>query len=89
MVGGWCVFITAAISDGEAPSVVCVELGDWFFPNVHFVLADGGKVIRLEGCWIVGRRLGIRFGGAVSLLILCKMTLYGFSMEGQYLESFV
>ena len=37
MVGGCCVFITTASSDGETPSVVCVELGYLFVPNVHFV----------------------------------------------------
>ena len=37
MVGGQYVLITAASPDGEAYSVVCVNIGDQFDPNVHFV----------------------------------------------------
>ena len=37
MIGGQYVFITYAIPDGEVSSVVCVNLGYRFDPNVHFV----------------------------------------------------
>ena len=37
MIGGQYVLITAVIPDGEASSVVCVNLRDRFDPNVHFV----------------------------------------------------
>ena len=37
MVGGQYLLVTADRSDGKAPSVICVELGDHFFSNVHFV----------------------------------------------------
>ena len=37
MVGGQYVLITAAIPDGKASSVVCVNIGDRFDPNVHFI----------------------------------------------------
>ena len=36
MVGGQCVLDSYVISDGEAPSVICVNIGDWFEPNVNF-----------------------------------------------------
>ena len=39
---------SAAIPDGEASSVVCVNLGDRFDPNVNFIFAYGGKGIRHE-----------------------------------------
>ena len=37
IVGGQYVFITTAVSGRKSHSVVCVELGDMFVPNVHFV----------------------------------------------------
>ena len=37
MVGGQYVLINSVIPDGEASSVVCVNLGYQFDPNVHFV----------------------------------------------------
>ena len=37
MVGGQYILINTTISDGEAPIVVCVELGYQFGPNVHLV----------------------------------------------------
>ena len=43
------VLVTAEISDWEASSVICVNLGDWFSPNVYFILADGWKGINCEG----------------------------------------
>ena len=41
MVDGQCVLITPVIPDGEAYSVVCVNLGDRFDPNVPFVFSYG------------------------------------------------
>ena len=37
IVGGQYVLVTAASPDGKASSVICVNLGDRFDPNVHFV----------------------------------------------------
>ena len=37
MIGGQFVLITSASADGEASSVICVNIGDRFNPNVHFV----------------------------------------------------
>ena len=37
MVGSLYVLITAVSPDGEASSVVCVNIGDRFNPNFHFV----------------------------------------------------
>ena len=67
MVGVQDVLINAARSDGEAPIVVCVDLGYWFVPNVHFVQADGvgvgGGKISLKSFCSFDRIFGIGFGG--------------------------
>ena len=43
MVVGQDKCITAASSDGEAPSVISVELQDWFGPNLIFFEIVGGR----------------------------------------------
>ena len=70
--------VNYASSDGQAPSVICVKLGDRFEPNVHFFQADGRKGIKGEGCWSAGGILEIVFGEAESLPSLGNMTLKGF-----------
>ena len=44
IVGGQYVLITAASADGEASSVICVNLGDRFDPNVHSFENMGRRV---------------------------------------------
>ena len=80
MVGGQDVLIFAERSDGEATSIVCVELGYWFIPNVNLVRSDGekGTNIRRESCCSLYGRLGIGFGGAESLPSMGKTNFYSF-----------
>ena len=77
--------VTSASSYGEVSSVICVNLGDWFRPNVHFVQSDGCTGINRKGFWSVGIRLGIGFGGADALPSLVKMALDGFVGGGKVL----
>ena len=71
------VFVTATICDGEAPSVICVKLGDRFGPNIHVVRSDRWKGINRGVCRNVVRKLGLGFGGAYALLIMGEMALDG------------
>ena len=63
MVGNNYLLVTNASSDGEASSVVCVNLEYQLGPNVYFIQADGWKGIKQEGYWSVGGIFGLGFGG--------------------------
>ena len=78
MIGGQYVLITSAIPDEIVSSVVCVNLGYRFEPNVHFFLAYEEKGIRSEHLSSVGRRFGILFVGSDAFPSLGKMTLDDF-----------
>ena len=69
MIGGHDVLITTASSDGEAPSIIGLELRDQ---------VDLGIKIRLDSCYSFGGRLRFCFGGADALSYLGKSNLDSF-----------
>ena len=77
-IGDKYVLVTDASSNREATIVICVNIGDWFVPNVHFIQSGRWKENKCEGYWSVGRRLWLGFGGVDALSSLGKITVENF-----------
>ena len=90
MVGNNNVLIVATISNGEAPSVVGVELAHMFNMDVQFIVNDRGRDRNCSWYWWGSGRSGpeqsLAAGGANTLAILLQVDFEGLIRIGENFE---